>query len=271
MTAASLLLPSGSNTQSPTADNRLENGPFARLKRSLDRAYDALPSRRAFGFTMAMTTMAVPTAAMACDLREGIPAEPSRDFQLTGPGVECIWFDSPVLAETMPINQNSVTRLCARDGVDKISRGFAELGAGPPSDNPGIPALNYFTSVSEDLSGLGQRLTALARTEDADYQPPKGDFWSVPLADQDERRTFPDGRARALEREVAAVSEVVTIGPELCESLQQGMERAVNADKLAWRRGSILKYDADYAQTANASYRAWQREQEQRAPRLPSP
>ena len=263
----SLVLPSGPDTTVDAADNRLRNGPFGALKRFLATVGQTMPSGRALGFTMALGSVAAPTAAMACDLRAGIPADPDRMFAITEPGVDCVWFDSPVLANTMPINQNTVTRICAKDGVDRFSRGAAELGAGPPSETPGIPADQYFHAVSDRLVAVGGALTALARTADPAYQPPVGSFHVKPLHEQDTRVYFPSGRAAALEHEVAAVAALTPIEPAMCADLQQAMETAVNADRIGWRRSGILSYDNDFAMAANDAYRSWQREQEQR----PSP
>ena len=185
-------------------------------------------------------------------------------FSITDSGVDCVWFDSPVLANTMPINQNTVTRICAKDGVDRFSRGRAELGAGPPSPIPGTPDREYFKAVSDRLVSLGEELTAAARAADPDYEPPVGSFHVKPLQEQNTRQLFPSGRAASIEQEVAAVQAVTDIDPAMCADLQDAMETAVNADRLAWRRSGILRYDLDYATTANLAYREWQREQETR-------
>jgi hypothetical protein len=272
MAPVSLLLPSGPDTTDPSLASGLHDGPFARLKTALSKTMDYLPDRKSLGFSIAMASMALPTSVMACDLTEYIAANPSRDFSLTDSDVICVWFDSPVLANTMPINQNTVTRICAKDGVDRLARGVADLGAGPPSDVPGAPVREYLADVSVSLVDLGGRLTDLAQTVDSDYRRPEGTFWSKPLDEQDTRVLFPSGRADALAREVDAVRDLTDLDGAFCRDLQAGMEMAVNADRIAWRRDSVLAYDADYARTANEAYTSWLREDQARRERAaPAP
>jgi len=78
--------------------------------------------------------------------------------------------------------------------------------------------------------------------------------------------------AEALAREVDAVRDLTDLDGAFCRDLQAGMEMAVNADRIAWRRDSVLAYDADYARTANEAYTSWLREDQARRERAaPAP
>ncbi|MEO0394004.1 MAG: hypothetical protein AAF213_12300 [Pseudomonadota bacterium] len=267
MSSPSIIMPSGPQTHNEGADNTLKNGPVGWLRRALATASDHLPNRKSLGFSIALAAVALPSAAMACNPHEHIPVEPPRDFAITAQGVDCVWFDSPVLANTPPINQNTVTRICAQHGVDRFSRGVAPLGEGPPSHHPGIPVHDHLATVAQELAALGEELTATAKDADPDYQPPEGSFHVAPLAAQTGRAFWPSGRAASIVQEVASVSAVTPIDPALCERVQATTERALNADQIAWRRDGILQYDADYAGAANDAYREWQREDDARRQR----
>ncbi|MBV6631893.1 MAG: hypothetical protein KI792_02540 [Alphaproteobacteria bacterium] len=273
----SAVLPSGPLPNLAGTAETPQSGPFGILKQALEGLGNALPSKRAVALSIALTSVVVPTAAMACDLRAGIPPVPSNEFLPTTPGVECIWFDSPVLAETAPINENTVTRICARDGVDRFSRGVSPLGEGPPSPTPGTPARDHFIELHRDLANLSFRLTRAAQAVNPEFEMPEGHFRSKPLMQQLRSVLFPGGRAEALERETNAVRSVLEaagqeLDPGLCTDLQAAMERAVNGDQLADRRRSILQYDQGFASNLNQLYREWQREEDRRQQRsMPPP
>ncbi|MEM6902371.1 MAG: hypothetical protein AAF556_03940, partial [Pseudomonadota bacterium] len=61
------------------------------------------------------------------------------------------------------------------------------------------------------------------------------------------------------------------LDPGLCTELQTAMGRAINGDKMADRRFSILNYDRQYAFDVNRAYREWQREDERRRQRSSDP